>query len=148
TDKTVHIWDLAESPKLRASFSTEFAANLVLSGSGTHLAAYSQDGLDLWDVAGEKPSKICTLPLPRVDDGHLFGVAISFDGKAIVTGHFNGSIRFWALENQVLVEKDPLPVQPCSLYPFSISPDGRSLLVGAEDGSPSVFDLTTQPFGR
>ncbi|MGW0845503.1 nSTAND1 domain-containing NTPase [Streptomyces sp. NPDC002787] len=74
--------------------------------------------------------------------GAVTAVAFSADGRVLVTGDADRSVRLWRVP-------DPhRPAEPVTLAPLggsvrtiAVAPDGRLLAAGGEDGSVSLWDI-------
>ncbi len=106
----------------------------------------SEDNAQVWDAATGEP---IGLPLP--DDGTVWDVAYSPDGKTILTGSGNvlkrkGEARLWdAATGKPL--GTPLQHQD-AVTAAAFSPDGKSVLTGSRDDTARLWDTATgQPIG-
>jgi WD40 repeat protein len=78
--------------------------------------------------------------------GAVYAVAFSPDGKAVLTGSYDGTARLWdAATGQPI--GSPLTHKD-EVYAVAYSPDGRAVLTGSYDGTARVWDAATgQPIG-
>lgn len=141
-DAVVRLWDVATG-KPAGSFT------------GGHLGgisriAYSRDSkllvsaggsfdptIFLWDTATGKERQRFTGHTNYVD-----AVAISPDGKTIVSGSRDGSMRWW----DVAAGKEKWPLVPGSMSSVAFSTDGRLLAAGSDDGAVRLWDAQTGKF--
>ncbi|NJL95090.1 MAG: WD40 repeat domain-containing protein [Anaerolineae bacterium] len=92
--------------------------------------------------------------VPRGDgadvNSEAFAVAFSPDGAQLVSGHQDGSLRFWRYADATLSsDGDPLPeVHPRSVLALAISRNGTQLASAGDEGTITLWDLATRtPLG-
>jgi WD40 repeat protein len=125
-DSTVRLWDLDSGKQLRSLRLPSGSAALALSPDGKKFAAGTglRPGvLSLWDLEAGKEL--------RVFKGHTLGirgVAFSPDGKRILTGSIDRTVRLWDTETgkQLCVLRHPTGVSSVAFFP-----DGRHVLTGS-----------------
>jgi WD40 repeat protein len=66
-------------------------------------------------------------------------IAVSPDGSVIVSGHFNGDIKLWDIDNGDLLHT--LKGHTAEVTSLSISPGGNFLATGAIDGISRVWNI-------
>ena len=80
--------------------------------------------------------------------GGIRAVAFSPDGKRIVSGGFDGKVRFWDAEFGTPVGQ-PLEGHKGVVSSVAFSPDGKRIASGDEDGVVRLWDTETgQPVGE
>jgi WD40 repeat protein len=116
-DGCVRVWDVSTGREVRR-FGTEGAYYMAVAFApdGKGLAASGLGDTWLWDVASGKE-------LRRFKDGGWHGLAFSPRGDVLVTG----TVRVWRVATGELV----LDLKEVGrARPFSLCPDGRSLVLG------------------
>jgi WD40 repeat protein len=69
----------------------------------------------------------------------VFGLTISPDGTLLAAGGIQGTIRFWSLQNGMLVRV--IPAHNGWVNGLAFSPDGRWLLSGGSDGVGRIWGI-------
>jgi WD40 repeat protein len=82
-------------------------------------------GLRLPDPVGE-------LLVMEGHHGPVTGVAVTPDGRGVVTGSLDGTVRLWSLETGA--ESRRLSEPPGEIHGVAIAPDGRRVLAGGTHG--------------
>ncbi len=94
----------------------------------------SRDGsVKIWDRASGKRLKSL--------EGHtdpVFSVAISSDGKTIVSGSRDGSVKIWDRASGELLKS--LEEHTDTVFSVAISTDGKTIVSGSRDGSVKIWD--------
>jgi WD40 repeat protein len=81
------------------------------------------------------------LPPPKKTSPGIFGLRISRDGRTIVTGHFNGTVKLWELASgRVLRTMDG---HTDVVYKGVLSPDEKLLASCSRDGKIKIWDAST-----
>lgn len=134
-DGQVRLWDVATG-KLDQSLPIPeprgTAVALGQSKNGKFLAAGSYQRINVWNTADW--SHLATLP------GHqqlTWGVAITNDGKQLVSSGWDKVVKVWDLAEQTELRSMPLPPDPRDatgpVRTLSVSPDGTLLAISCED---------------
>ncbi len=149
----VHVkhWELA-SGTVRASYRTHLEIEAVEDLVDSFMSAldsfvvtfaFAPDGQTLGEAG------FCNIKLRHLQTGrelHVFGgreiaaatALFSPDGKLIVAGKHDGSIRLWdAASGAVLLD---FPAHQCGVTALAFSADGRRLASGAKDASVLIWD--------
>jgi len=151
-EEAVRLWDPATGKEIRqltghtgAVFAVAFAPGGQAVGSG------SQDGtIRLWNPAtGEE---LCR-QVPGGD--HVYGIAFSPDGTALASAHAYLTVGLWSVAPAARAGRKDQPggeqslrprlpaLQEAALFPFTFSPDGRSLAAVSRDGHICLCEPTT-----
>ncbi|WP_445250647.1 toll/interleukin-1 receptor domain-containing protein [Microcoleus sp. OTE_8_concoct_300] len=83
------------------------------------------------------------------DEGWVHSVAFSPDGKTIVSGGNDGTLRLWNRSGKAIGQ--PFKGDEGSVYSVAFSPDGKTIISGGGDGTLRLWDITSgkaigQPF--
>jgi WD40 repeat protein len=146
SDETaIILWDPAAGKKVsRLALPQDTGAySVAFSPDGRLLASGGWDGMvRLWDPAAGK--ELAALkghgPTVRKDafaPGQkplytVHAVVFTNDGKLLISGGDDGTVRFWDVAARKEVEK--LVYNPDTVHSLAVSPDGRWLAVGGTNG--------------
>jgi WD40 repeat protein len=130
------LWDL-RTGSVRPLRQEKNALCLAFNPKGTKLAVGDGDDVMLWDLTSNHS--------PVVLHGHTFPVrAILFspDGKTLVSGTFDGTVRFWDLTGSgpklIAVGRHERDINSMAL-----SADGRILATGSQDRRIGLWEMKT-----
>eukprot|EP01135_Chromosphaera_perkinsii_P012328 Nk52_evm20s2635 gene=Nk52_evmTU20s2635 len=133
------VWDLgAGTPKVKSTLTSNAPACYALAISPNSQLCFSccSDGrINVWDLHNQK--------LVRTFDGHTDGascVDITPDGKKLVTGGLDSTVRVWDLMQSSELMYCSFPSQVFSL---GISPSEPWVSVGLENSRIEVLSLAT-----
>jgi RNA polymerase sigma factor (sigma-70 family) len=148
-DKTVRLWDVAAGKEVGRFEAGGSLKSLACSPNGKLLATASGNDLfDNWVTAipehGAAVWDLATRKLLFRLEGHAGGVnAIAFspDGKLIVTGGNDRTVRFWNASTGK--ELRTLPVQPGAVECVAFSPDGATLATAGQGGALQLWETRT-----
>ena len=136
---SLSVWDLASpTPRIKASLVSPAPACYALAISPNSQLCFSccSDGrINVWDLHNQK--------LVRTFDGHTDGascVDITPDGKKLVTGGLDSTVRVWDLMQSEELMYCSFPSQVFSL---GISPSEPWVSVGLENSRVEVLNLST-----
>ena len=145
----VRLWDLTRPWKSQVVFRRA-VNNALISPNGRWLAetSWEADGdaqfmgkLRLWDLSARDPR---TKLSGHTQQGLIFVVRFSPDGRWLAVGGKDGIVRLWDLTAEdpsaslVAFEK-----QQTGIWGMAISPDSRWLAVGSHEGIARLWDLQT-----
>lgn len=166
TDQTVRAWDAQTGQLVAGPFEghSSFITSVAYSPDGLHIASGSFDNtIRIWDTRiGEllaepdelhislgsqdntdRGSQMRTSAAPR--NGHnriVESVAISPDGKYIVSGSQDVTVCLWDAHTGILVA-GPLEGHEAWVRSVAFSPDGKRIASGSLDGTVLVWDADT-----
>ena len=66
-------------------------------------------------------------------------MSVSDDGKRLISGSFDRTVRFWDVESGGLIQV--LQTNEEAVYSVALSPDGKTGLVGGYDGNVRVWNV-------
>jgi WD40 repeat protein len=139
-DRTVKVWSAATGKRLfTLSESTAEAYALAFRPDGGQIAAGGADKqLRTWNVtvSGGKLVKSAF-----AHNGAILAVAYSRDGLSIVTAGEDNAVKRW--DSSTLVEKKVYPKLPDWPQGIALSPDGKLLAVGCQNGQLALYDVST-----
>ena len=138
-DRTVKIWDVATGKRLYTlSDASDGLTSLAYSPGGDQLAAAGYDKtIYVWQLGAEDGHLIHSL---IADEESQLSLAWSHDGKTIVTGSADRSIRF---RDPALDLKGVADRQSDWVDAIDMSPDGKWVAAGRYDGSCSLYDAAS-----
>jgi serine/threonine-protein kinase len=146
----VKILDIAATPpKELANLAghTKKVVALDWYRDGKKLVSASDDGMvRVWDVVKGKELNVVT-----ANQGPVKAVAVSPKGKFIVSAGEDGTVKVWdptaakGTETPVHTWKNPLTVmgKPAPYRTVAFTTDGKTLAVGCERGSLTLYDTAT-----
>jgi len=133
-DRVVRVWNVASGDRVCEFIGHRDEVNAVVFLPDGILASASDDGtIRLWDVVSGKPAGLL-----EPNDGRVFGLAATHDGKILAAGGESARLRIWDLATRAEVWSAEGPAVVESL---SFSPDDRLLALGDKDGRFRCFDM-------
>ena len=130
------LWDI-ESHQEKASFPGSYGpmrgSRLVFSADGSRLAAASFNDILLWNL--EQQTLSLTL---KGHLGFITSLVFSPDGKTLISGGLDNSIRLWSLESGQEIARLSGTSKVGAL---ALSADGKTLASGAQDNTIWIWDL-------
>ena len=141
-DGSVRLLDVVTGRVRRAEGGHDGAVvRATFAGNGRVAVTGGRDGrLILWDVDAAKARDVL--------DGHadqITGLKISSDGRTLYSSASDGNVLVWDLAGDRRLGR-PFSTRSDDgrrLSSFDLSPDGRVLGVGHEDGTVSLIDVAT-----
>ncbi len=103
----------------------------------TRVLASASDDLTVWDASSGQV-------LTALPPGESWVTAIAFqtDAGFVITGHDDGSIRYWDAPGHHMVFGAPFQLHTRPISALAVSPDGQMLAAASEDKLISLWDLT------
>jgi WD domain, G-beta repeat/PQQ-like domain/WD40-like Beta Propeller Repeat len=142
-DKMIRIWNVADAKMLHeCKGPSSFTCAVRFSPDGKTIAGAGYESgqgnvIYLFDVATGK-----ALPtLPGHPSGGIRRIVFTPDGKQLVSGGFDGTVRVWDLQTKKEVRQ--LKVESGTVYSLSLSNDGKLLATAGRDGL-KVWDLASE----
>jgi eukaryotic-like serine/threonine-protein kinase len=143
----VQVWDAGTGREIGTlDTHRREVLGVVFSRDGEHLALASRDGkVKLWDATrleedatrlDEKPKARLTLSARVAGPG--VNVAFSPDGRRLVTGGEENTVKIWDVQNGA--DLQTLRGHNGDVYTVAFSPDGRWIASAGEDSAVKVWD--------
>ncbi|WP_067477644.1 NB-ARC domain-containing protein [Nocardia amamiensis] len=134
-DRTVRIWDFA-SGQLERTLDTGWAKAVAVTPDGRHIVCGAENTVQIWDLA--EGQLIRTL---RGHDSLVYAVAVSSDGRYIVSGGSGGNaVRLWDLASGQLLHT--LQGHTQEIYAVTAMADGRHVVSAGFDRAIRVWSLS------
>lgn len=153
-DQTVRVWNLSTGASEHTPKELTFGRAVTVTPDGRR-AVTGDVNVRVWDIA----TGVCE----RTLTGHTLlieAVAVTTDQQRAVTGSFDGSVRVWNLATglceHVLIgrraeadahahvsKRERKSAHAGVVFAVAVTPDGRRVVSGAEDGMLRVWDLAT-----
>jgi Tol biopolymer transport system component len=141
-DRMIRLWDVSKGKKVREwKGPTSFTCAVRFSRDGKTIAAAgyetgSGNPIYRFDVAtGKELPKLAGHPT-----GGVRRLLFTPDGKQLISGGFDGSVRVWDLATAKQVRL--IQVESGTVYSIGLSPDGKTLATAGHDGL-CLWDLAT-----
>jgi WD40 repeat protein len=149
--RVVRVWNIA-GPKpepYRSIYEKGPKETVCLFPKGDRLIRGDQGTFEVWSIEGDAPQKLATCPEFGFVDSNCQALTVTPDGQTIITGHLNGAVRFWGIEDGKIVERNPISPQPV-VRPLlaDLSPDGRFASLYHENYRSHLWnlaELTSRP---
>jgi WD40 repeat protein len=142
TGSAAIVWDVVTGKEVFRIGQADYIAGLAFSPDGQYLAMAASNEVSIWNIALPKVG----LHFTHNDSAPagINAVDYSTDGKYVVTGGSDGSVRLWdaTVGNEVIHWEQPFHIRS-----VAFSPDGRFVLTGggfnppSNNVSPSVVTL-------
>ncbi len=126
-DKTVRVWTLDGKEKLKPIVAKDAPTCVAVSTDGKRIAYAGWDGTihqvnaDNGEAIGDQPA----------DQGPIFSLAFSPDGKWLASGGRKGTVQIWGATNE-LKHHATLPDHGKTVWALAWSPDSATLAASAD----------------
>jgi outer membrane biosynthesis protein TonB len=139
TDHTIKLWDFAERKLIKTLGSQkDMARSAIFLPDGERALTAGDDG----EIVLRSVSDGAVLHVFSArDHGGVNKIAISADGRRMVSGHSSGSVILWDLETKQPLHA--LDAHGWSVAGVSMSPDGTTAVSGDIDGELKLWDVTS-----
>ena len=139
TDHTIKLWDFAERKLIRTLGSQNDMARsaLFLPGGNRALTAGDDGEIVLRSIADGAVLHVFSAK----DHGGVNKIAISADGRRMISGHSSGNVILWDLEAKTALHV--LDAHGWSVAGVAMSPDGKTAVSGDIDGELKLWDVDT-----
>jgi WD40 repeat protein len=120
--------------------------NLAFSSDGKLLASGSNDSATLWNTTHPFWSIYIYSKIVNSSLNGNVVVALSPDGKTLVTGGKDSSLDLWDISDPTAPRQlgNPLTNQGARIWSLAYNPDGSTIVSGYEDYSTVVWNIGTQ----
>jgi WD40 repeat protein len=137
-DGTVRRWDTLTGEQLGEPMAhrSPVRSVAVSPGGGTILTVTWGSEVYLWTAADDPIARTLNHPV-RVSKA-----VFSPDGRKVLTGGNDGSVRFWDMRQGVVVHED-VNAHPGGCTAVAFSPDGFSACTAGADGTARLWDAVT-----
>lgn len=145
-DRKILFWDLMQRQvAIALSLDDTAAHSLVLSRDGETLVTGSYRKIKVWRTSpqtGIKSLKDAEPLHTLMGHSHIVcSLAISADGKILVSGSWDQTIKVWQLETGKLLHT--LKGHQDRVYAIALSPDGQIIASGSADKTIKLWHLQT-----
>jgi tricorn protease-like protein len=137
-DRTIKLWDV-KTGQLRLTLKENKAINghpesILFASDGQTLLSGDQAGIHQWNVSTGK-----IIRLFPTSSGLVRSLALSPDGKTLVSGHADNTVKTWNLStgepiNTFTGHRD-------WVLTVAVSPDGHSIISGSRDSTIKLWPL-------
>jgi WD40 repeat protein len=141
-DKMIRVWDVAAGKQVQEwKGPNSFTCAVRFSPDGKTLAAAGYESgpgnaIYLYEVAtGKELPKLAGHP-----SGGIRRLVFTPDGKQLISGGFDGTVRLWDLATRK--ELRQIKVEAGTVYSLALSPDGQTVATAGRDGL-RLWDLAT-----
>lgn len=134
------LWDVASGQAYyRYRFTDESdVTGIAFSPSGEQLYVSLHDGvIGYWGALGAKPSA----PAISRTDNKIIQMALEDNGATLITTSGDKNLTFYSAATRRKLNRNISTGKPISY--FALGPDGKTMLVGHEDGSLEEWDAST-----
>ena len=158
-DDTVKLWDIVyQTPVNTFEGNKHSVTSVAISSDGNYIVSGSEDdtvklwytgnqSIRFWDIDNQSPVHTFEIreSIVHTFEGHqseVTSVAISSDGKYLVSGSEDETVKLWNITNQSLVHT--FEGNQDNVDTVAISSDGKYLVSGGGDKTVKLWDITKQ----
>jgi len=142
-DFTARLWDLRQidqEPRLLVGHVGNVNGALFFSDGKHAVTADGQRGVWVWDLQPLLPKQVAFIPMPpRV---RVTSLALSADGRYVLTGNSDGRIRLWDLQ-QPTAEPRLFDGHTDLVLDVAFSADGKYMLSSGQDGTARLWEVAS-----
>lgn len=141
----IKVWDLekgAEVCSLEAGYNSHTSV-LAVSSDGRTLIAGSDLLLKVWKLEYEDSLKIRFVSHLKGHTRSIYGVAITRDGKKIVSSSQDSTVRIWNRDSGVEIKT--FPRHDTYVNALCISANANRLITGSSDGTIKIWNFPQMP---
>jgi WD40 repeat protein len=137
SDKSIRFWnfDTGKEIKTLGVQRTSRVEDVKFSSDGKKIITCGDKTIKIWDITTGQQARVL-----KGHNSYVRAIDISRDGKKIVSGGSDKSIRIWNAESGVEL-KSISHVQDITELAFS--PDGKRFAIASDDINPKIFDAVT-----
>ena len=140
-DNSIDFWDVSTGEHLRSIVPQKITNAIAFSPDGQTLASSHAREINLWDIGTGDITETFT---GHADD--IFPIVFSPDGKVLISGGDDDTIRAWDMETGEL-RFPPIPhsghVTASTSFALAYSPDGSIFASGSSDAGVYLWDSQT-----
>jgi WD40 repeat protein len=140
-DTKVRIFDLATGQRVREiSGQSAPSTYVAFALDDKHVFSCGDTAAHLWDVATGK--QIRQFAVPGTGGGYVLGMALSTDGRRLLTGHEDKTVRLW--DTTTGKELQRFEGHTDRVISVAFSHDGTRALSGGADGTVRLWGLPSR----
>jgi WD40 repeat protein len=130
-DNQIHLWNCDTWEHVGSLPGYDF--RVALSPDGKTVASAANEVICVWDLPARRQLKVIA-----GDIGRIFSLAFAPDGRSLVAGSHDGTLKFWNMAT--LEEVTAIQAHISIVAAIAFSRDGRYLVTASVDDSVKVWD--------
>lgn len=139
----MRLWDLVTGDELEREDHQRAVVHVAFASDGCQAVSSTDDGVHVWALppgraARELPAVVEVADFPRHGGTHV-SVAVSPDGRWVLTGDWPGALRLWNRETRQLIRE--FNQDEREIRSVAFSPVGGLALSGGTDGVVRLWNL-------
>lgn len=139
-DNTVRVWNLAAGTHTVVGRHNSALRDVAFMPDGESVLAISRGGeIIRWNALAEN-DRIHTYIDPAGQERSLQTLAVSRDGRYLLTGSDSNIVKLWDAENGDMLQT--YQIEDRAVRALAFSPDGSKIIVGSVNGSLTLFETT------
>lgn len=144
-DNTVRVWDIAAGTGIQVGQHTNQVIGVRFTPDGDAVIAVSRGGqIMMWHASGE--GLIRQFVDPAGDITSVQALALSADGRLLLTGGDESIVRLWDVASGDLLET--VTIEDRAVRALGFHPDGAHFVVGSVNGSLTLWNTDGGSTGR